>query len=205
MWESGDVIAWRGIFRGRIWHALPTLVVKDTPRELVLAILPGILCKVEQQYNKGKNGKRIWDYRDADWELCDFTWHTNRLLLILEPEKYYAINLFWNHEQNRFIGYYVNFQQPFQRSHCGIDSLDLELDIAVDPDLQYKWKDIGDYHKAIECGTISPESVAGIEAAKPEVLERIENRQYPFDGAWLDWVPDPGWLPPRLPEDWDRI
>lgn len=206
MWQTRDVITWRGIFRNRIWHAIPTLVVKDTLQELVLAILPGTQCKVEKDYSRGKKGgKRVWDFTDTDWELDDFTWHTHRLLVILEPKKYYATELFWNHEQNRFTGYYINFQYPYCRSHCGIDAMDLELDIDIDPDLSFKWKDVDDYQKGIECGIISPECVQGIEAAKPEILERLKKRQYPFDGSWLDWMPDPSWAPPTLPRNWDRV
>jgi protein associated with RNAse G/E len=205
VWKPGEVITWRGIFRNRIWHAMPTFVVKDTLQELVLTILPGALCKVEKDYNKGKNGRRIWDFKDTDWKLDDFIWHTNRLLFILEPEKYFSTNLFWNHEKNRFIGYYVNFQYPYRRTHCGIDALDLELDLDIAPDLSFTWKDMDDYQKAIACGLISPECIQGIETAKPKVLERLEKRQYPFDGSWLDWIPDPSWAPPTLPRNWDRV
>lgn len=206
MWKPGDVIVWRGIFRNRIWHAIPVFVVSDTLKELVLTILPGTTCKIEKDYGKGKkDSMRIWDFRNADWELKDFIWHTNRVLVILEPEKYYALELFWNQEQNKFIGYYINFQQPYQRTHCGIDSMDLELDIDIEPDLGYRWKDMDDYQKAIECEIISPECIQGIETAKPEILERLEKRQYPFDGSWLDWMPNPTWSPPVLPENWGKV
>ena len=50
MWSPGDVIAWRGLFKGRIWHAMPTFVVKDSPQGLVLAIIPGVVCKVDKDY-----------------------------------------------------------------------------------------------------------------------------------------------------------
>jgi len=204
MWQSGDIIAWRGLFRGRIWHAMPTFVIKDTPQELVLATVPGAVCKVDKDYGR-KDGRRVWDFIETDWNLDDFIWHTNRVLFIVEPEKYYSINLFWKHQEDEFIGYYVNFQYPYQRSHCGIEAMDLELDIDIEPDLSYRWKDVGDYQKAIESGIIPSDCVQGIEAAKPGVLERIEKRQYPFDGSWLDWKPDPGWHLPKLPEDWDKI
>ena len=71
--------------------------------------------------------------------------------------------------------------------------------------LALEWKDVDDYQKAIECGIIPPEWVQGIETAKPEILDRLEKRQYPFDGSWLDWMPDPAGPLPTLPENWDKI
>ena len=63
--------------------------------ELVLALLPGTVCKVEKDYGKGKKeSKRRWDFKDTDWNLDDFIWHTNRVLFIVEPEKYYSIEPF---------------------------------------------------------------------------------------------------------------
>jgi len=125
--------------------------------------------------------------------------------LIVEPEKYYSTILFWNHASNEFVCYYINFQLPFQRHTCGFDTLDLDLDLVISPDLSYEWKDVDEYQKAIENGIISQDEILGIEAARQEILEKLEKRQYPFDGSWLDWLPDPHWSPPRLPENWDRI
>ena len=161
----------------------------------------------EKDYAEGKkkDGKRRWDFQDKDWELARYAWHTNRVLAVVEPEKYYSIMLFWNHARNEFLGYYVNFQLPFKRSHCGIDTLDLDLDIDIDPDMSFRWKDEDDYRQAIEHGAILPSWVQGIENAKPEIFERLEQRQYPFDGSWLDWTPDPAWLPPKFPVIWDKI
>lgn len=205
-WKPGDVIAWRGIYRDRIWYAQTAIVVKDTPEETVLARLPGAEGRAEQDYvQKKKTGRRRWDFQHSDWILENFPWHTNRLLFILEPEKYYATIFFWNHEHNEFLGYYINFQLPYQRSHCGIDTLDLELDIDVNPDLSFEWKDVDDYQKGIKTGIILPEWVQGIEMAKAEVLDKLEKRQYPFDGSWLNWMPDPSWSTPKLPQNWDKI
>jgi protein associated with RNAse G/E len=147
LWKPGDVVVWRGIYRNRIWYAVPTFVVKETSQEILGAILPGAICRVEEHYTPGiKSGKRRWDFKDQDWILKEFSWQTNRVLTITESEKFYSIMLFWNHASNEFLGYYVNFQLPFQRSHCGIDSLDLDLDIDVEPDLRFSWKDEDDYH-----------------------------------------------------------
>jgi protein associated with RNAse G/E len=113
--------------------------------------------------------------------------------------------LFWDDASNQFLCYYINFQVPFKRRQWGIDTLDLDLDIVIDPDFSFKWKDEEDYQKAIEHGLFTPEWVQGIENAKPEIFEKLEKRLYPFDGSWLDWKPDPNWEPPKLPENWDKI
>ena len=206
MWNPGDIVAWRGIFDQLIWHVQPTIVVKDSPDELVLTLLPGTECIAEETYPKGKkNGNRRWDFKDSDWRLEKYTWQTNRLLLIFEPEKFYSTIYFWNHASNEFLCYYINFQEPFRRSAYGVDTLDLDLDMIIRPDLSYEWKDEDDYQMAIDHGIIFPEWVQGIEDAKKDVFTRLERKQYPFDGKWLNWMPDPNWEPPKLPANWDKI
>ena len=206
MWNYGDVIACRGTYENRPWHVLSGIVVKDSPEEIVLLFLPGAETMAEKSYTgRERTGKRRWDFKNNDWELAKFLWHTNRVLAITEPDKYYSIMLFWNQASDEFLGYYVNFQLPFQRNRCAIDTLDLDLDIDIEPDLSFRWKDEDDYRQAIEHSIIRREWVAGIEAAKPEVLDRLTQRRYPFDGSWLDWKPDPDWLPPKLPSDWDVL
>ena len=206
MWHPGDVVAWRGIYRGRVWHANPMIVVKDSFEELVLTLLPNAECFVEETYSKGKKAaKRRWDFENADWKLARFPWHTNRLLILLEPEKYYSTMYFWNGARNEFLCYYVNFQLPFQRSHCGIDTLDLDLDLIITPDFSYKWKDVDDYQKAIDNAVIPPGWTREIDKARIEILDKLEKRRYPYDGSWLDWLPEANWSPPKLPENWDKI
>lgn|SRR5574341_408322 len=205
-WNTGEVIAWRGIYNQKVWHAAPMIVVKDSPEETALALLPGANCFVPEGYSRGKqNGKRRWDFKDGPWKLDEHIWHTNRLLHLLEPQKYYAIVYFWDDKSDQFLCYYINFQLPFQRSHCGVDALDLELDLVIKPDFSYEWKDLDEYHKGIDTGIIPNEWVPEIESARTEVLERLAKRQYPFDNSWLDWCPNPSWSAPKLPANWDKV
>lgn len=203
MWKPGEVITWRGIFRGCVWHALPTIVVQDTPQQVILALTPGAVGMVEEDYAKNrKNGKRRWDFKEDDWNLEKFTWQTNRLLFIMEPEKYYSIVYFWNHESNEFLCYYINFQLPYKKNISSIDTLDLDLDIVIHPDFSFEWKDLDEYQTAIEADIVLPEWIEEIEKSKVDVFTRLEKREYPFDNSWLNWRPDPNWLTPKLPKDW---
>jgi protein associated with RNAse G/E len=206
MWNPGDVISWRGIYRSRVWHAQTVIIVRDAPDETVLTLLPGTECMSPEGYSLGKNSyKRRCNFKEKDWQLEKYSWHTNRLLLLLEREKYYSTMYFWNHGTSEFLFYYINFQVPFQRSQCGIDTLDLDLDLIIHPDFSYEWKDAEDYQKAIENEIILPEWIQGIDRAKREIFEKLEKRLYPYDGSWLNWIPDPTWSPPTLPENWDKI
>ncbi|MBI5964779.1 MAG: DUF402 domain-containing protein [Chloroflexi bacterium] len=206
IWKPGDIVVTRGIFKGYICHAQTVIVVKDTPQEIVLALLPGAECVDLEGYLEGKqNSKRRWDFKDKPFKLEKYIWHTNRLLLLIEPQKYYSTIYFWQDDSNEFLCYYINFQSPFQRSHSGFDTLDLELDIIIKPDYSWKIKDLDDYQKGIECDTILPEWTQEIEGAKNEVIERLAVKQYPLDNSWLNWRPDPNWSAPKLPKDWDKV
>jgi len=206
MWKIGDVIAWRGIYRNRIWHVQPTILVRDSPYEVVTTLLPGTECIADENYPKGKkHSKRRWNFIEEDWKLEKYTWQTNRLLLLFAPEKFYSTIFFWNDLSNEFLSYYVNFQLPFKRNDCALDTLDLDLDLIIHPDFSYEWKDLDDYQNAIAHGVILPEWVQEIDLAASEIMDRLDQRQYPFDGSWLNWKPDTSLSPPKLPPNWDKI
>ena len=161
-------------------------------------------------YINGKHGeRREWDrwgdYKKNNPDMQKFTWHTNRLLVLMEPQKYYATIYFWQENTDQFLCYYINFQLPFWRSECGFDTLDLELDIVINPERKWHWKDEEDYQKGIDSGILLKQWTDGIEIAKPNVLERIKKQKYPIDGKWLNWHPDPNWSAPKLPENWNEV
>ena len=209
-WNAGDAVALRGICNGRVWYAQAALVVKDDSEETVLLLIPGSQCMAREAYLQRTRGERPalrrWqEAKLANWTLKEFAWMWNRFLIFIEPGKHYALYYIWNHGSDRFVCYYVNFELPNRRSHCGFDTLDLDLDIVVNPDFTWQWKDEDEFHQAIRDGGMRDEWLKAIEEAKPEVLGRIEKCLYPLNGAWLDWRPDPTWQPPRLPEGWEKV
>jgi hypothetical protein len=210
VWQAGDTIALRGIYKQRVSYIQSAIVVDDRSEEVAVAVLPGAECFAPEGYIHGKHGPAgHWDrwgaYEEGDWKMQRYAWHTNRLLILLQPEKYYASYYFWQAANNQFLCYYVNFQLPFRRSALGFDSFDLELDIVIEPTYEWRWKDVDDYQRGIERGILRKEWVQAIESAKQEVFDTLEKRTYPFDGTWLGWMPDPGWPPPTLAENWDKI
>jgi hypothetical protein len=210
IWQSGEHCAVRGIYQDRVVYAQSVIVVHDRPAEVALLLMPGAECSHPDGWRFGAHGtgaalKRWSELRAGSWTLAPRRWDTNRFLVLLEPEKYYASGLIWEHESDVFDCYYINFQLPFRRSHCGLDSLDLELDLIATPDGDWHWKDADDYEEGIHKGGMIPEWVKGVDCGQSEVLQRLNHRAYPFDGTWLDWMPDRCWLPPELPKAWRRL
>ena len=210
-WEAGETCVLRGIVNHQVWLAQSVIVVKDGPTESALLLLPGAECAFPEGYwrwrkNKDYSHGTRWQEAKSDpIHLRKFSWQTNRLLIFLEPGKYYSCALFWDHASDQFNCYYINFQLPFRRSPCGFDTLDLDLDIVIDPQYHWKWKDEEEYQEGIREGGIRDEWVQGIEQSKAEVFERIARRADPINGAWLGWRPEPGWVPPSLPAGWQVV
>jgi hypothetical protein len=210
-YQPGERCAIRGIVNNQVWMAQSVIVVKDTPNESILLLLPGAQCALPAGYWRWKlerdtsQGSRWQEAKRNPILLREFSWLTNRVLIFLEPEAYYSCFLFWDQASDAFTGYYINFQLPYRRSHCGFDTLDLDLDIVIDPQYQWKWKDEADYQAGIRAGGIRPEWVQGIKRSQEDVFKRIQERSHPLNGSWLDWRPDPAWSAPRLPENWQTV
>lgn len=207
-WQPGDSIALRGMYNQQPWFVQSALVVKDSPTEVALLLMPSAECAAPPGYIHQKHGdhshwERWQEVLGGAWSLEKYRWHTNRFLILLEPKKYYATIYIWTHATNVFKGYYINFQLPFERSPCGFDTYDLELDLVIDPDFRWQWKDVEDYQKGIQLGAIRAEWVQAIEHDQHEVLERLHQRQYPLNEHWIDWLPDKSWSPSLLPIGWD--
>jgi hypothetical protein len=110
----------------------------------------------------------------------------------------------------RFAAWYVNLEHPIARwddgELAGIDTTDFDLDIWVWPDRSWEWKDEDELTERLgfpdHYWVSDPESVW---AEGRRVIPRIEAGEFPFDGTWTDFRPDPQWtMPDAVPDGWDR-
>ena len=210
LWKPGDRTVLRHVVNGRTWNVHSVIVVKDTLAETALLELPGAQCAYPEGHFRWKHGDysqgtRWHAAKSGDWTLRLSAWHTNRLLMLMEPDTYYATCYIWHHKTDEFQSYYVNFQLPYRRTDWGFDTLDLDLDLVVDPAFIWHWKDEDVYREAIREGVIQQTWIDGVAQAQDEVLVRIQKRHYPFDGSWLQWRPDAAWQPSPLPDGWQFI
>ena len=141
----------------------------------------------------------------GDWELRAHSWERTRLLLLLEPDVWYSVNLFFEPTDGRFLCWYVNFQDPFRRSRIGFGTRDLVLDLVVGPDRKWGWKDEDEFAELVLRRMVTPEEEWLVRRAGEDVLALVEAGRPPFDDTWTAWRPDPAWGLPELPEGWERV
>lgn len=106
---------------------------------------------------------------------------------------------------HEFRGWYVNLEAPFVRTPIGILSSDNSLDAIVRPDLTWYWKDEETMPRWIERGVFTREHVDRFYREGREAIADAEARRFPFDGAYLDWLPEPHWGLPQVHPEWDRL
>ena len=187
MWQPGDAIALREIWRGRVWKARACTVVRDEPELVALWLPRGAPTKIPP--GSGIPG--------ADWTLEDGHFRTSALRLA-RPGAAHSILLFF--DDGTFRSWYVNIERPLRRSPAGFDYLDLELDVRVEPDGSWWLDDEDELAEAQRLGVLDAAEAAEVRAEAQRVVD-----EWPFPTGWEDWRPDAGWELPQLPPGWDVV
>lgn len=192
---------WRSLPGGVVATVKACRIVSDVAEAVALVILPGYPLAQRTGARGGPGGRQLieWDggYRERRWT-------DNRLLILYRAGDAHSVELVWRDDDDAFLGWHVNLQLPWRRTHFGFDSRDLVLDVIVDPERTASWKDEEELAFALERGTISEAEARIARTAGERAMERVARREPPFDGSWVDWRPDPRWSPPELPAGWER-
>ena len=118
----------------------------------------------------------------------------------------YSVIRWWNADDSRHEGWYVNLEQPWVRTPIGFDSRDHVLDVLVADDLSScTLKDEDELDYAVEVGKLTLDEANAIRAAAADAIEDVANRRWPFDeSAWSQFQPIEIVELPGLPEGWDQ-
>jgi hypothetical protein len=147
-------------------------------------------------------GTRVAIGRDlfGDWSLDDrvIDLRTGELRVI-RPGEPFSVLLF-HHRDGSFRGWYVNLEQPQQRTTLGFDFEDELLDIWIEHGKAAELLDEDELEEAVRRGFFSPERATQIRANAERILA-----DPPWPTGWEDWKPEPGWQPTTLPPGWDQL
>jgi uncharacterized protein DUF402 len=180
---------------GQVRRASPHFVVRDDGELVALHIPVGAGAKTAVWGDSPIRGQA-----DRTWTLRDLTWHSYRVLRLIRWGAGHSVELFFHGHNDSFAGWYVNLQEPLRRSPVGFDTDDLVLDIWIEPDGSWEWKDDDELELAVELGRFTP---AEAEAIRAEGERVIAARPWPT--GWEAWRPDPRWKLPELPAGWDLV
>jgi len=185
-------------------------VVSDDERGLLMWIARG--TPVVNQVSGDGRGMRTMPFTEwitAGTSLKHGPWDGPGLLKLIPPNAHHSVWWFRD-DAGTFANWYVNLEEPGVRwddgTLAGIDMVDQDLDIVVEPDRTWWWKDEDEFLERLAL----PEHYwvrdeAAVRAEGERVIKRIESGEFPFDGTWCDYRPPESWiLPPELPEGWDR-
>lgn len=195
--EPGESAALREIWDGRIWSARPVTVVEDAEEQITLFIPAGAHWMAPF-----RNGKRL-KIQQAEYELMEQPYKAH-VLSFAWPANSAAVLLFYGSDWSP-SHWYVNLEDPLRRSPVGFDTLDHKLDVIVELDGSWRWKDEDQFAEIIELGLLDPEEETLLRAEAQDAVRRIAEHEVPFDRDWFDWRPDPAWPTPTLPDGWNRV
>lgn len=208
--RPGRIILHRNVRRGRIGWVRPARVVSDDERGLVLWLArhSPVVNEVADD-GRGMRAMPFTEWINRSYQLIPGVWNGPPILMFLPVGAAHSVWWFRD-ETDRFAGWYVNLEEPGVRWNdgalAGVDIVDQDLDVWVPPNRRWRWKDEDEFAERLafpEHYWVSDEAVVRAEGER--VIKLIEAEQFPFDGTWCDFVPDPSWTPPKaLPTGWNR-
>jgi Protein of unknown function (DUF402) len=198
MLGPGEPALCRKLRNGAVMTALPMRVVADSPERTVLYLAPNTAFKSART----PAGTKVRDL--SNWVSKDLVWAGGSLIRLIEPRAWHCVDVEFG-AAGEFIGWYVNFQEPFQRARSRFDTVDLVLDLVVAPDRSWHLKDEDDFQRAVSDGHLTAEVENRVRAEAERMIGVLAAGGPPFcETEWLGWRPPADWTIPVLPEDWAR-
>jgi hypothetical protein len=196
---TGESIALRNVWHGRIVSARPATVVRDEPSATMLYVPLGV-----RWWSPTRTDGSVVRIPTGAWSLRARRWDETHVLSFSWPGEPHAVLLFWDAGW-RPRHWYVNLEDPLRRTEIGFDYRDLLLDAVVEPDRsRWEWKDEDELADAVRDGLVGADDTGRLRDEGERLVRRIVGLDRPFDRDWWDWRPDPAWAFPVLADGWDR-
>jgi hypothetical protein len=208
--SPGQVILHRH-FHGDSLALLKTSVVAaDDDRGLLLWVPRGAPMLDRRAVDgRGLRAMPFEEWIRTETELKRVGWNGHGVLMLLPPGEAYS--LWWLRDDSGALrALYVNLEEPGVRwddGHvAGVDIVDQDLDILVRPDGSWVWKDEEEFVERLAFPDhYWVHDEAAVRAEGERLIKKIEAGEFPFDGSYLDFQPDPAWtVPAAVPPGWER-
>jgi hypothetical protein len=192
--QAGDLVLKRSIYRGNVRWTFPHRYVGEWDGRIGIYCGPG---------NQGKAMRRGPDGYLKRWatDLPPFstTWEQTHVLRFEREGSRHSIEIYWDLDWNHW-SWYVNLQTPVVLNGRFVDTTDQALDVTIEPDGKWAWKDEDELEEAVGLGIWTDAEAAEIRAEGERVIEAA-----PWPTGWETWRPPNDWGPLGLPRDWHVV
>jgi hypothetical protein len=206
----GREVLYRNIDGARLASVRPCRVISDDDRGLLLWLARGSAVAIEV----AEDGRGIRDMPFSEWitlryRIVPAVWQGPGLLKFIPPDADHSVWFFRN-DEGTFTNWYVNLEARALRwddgQAAGVDVIDQDLDIVVNPARTWQWKDEEEFTERLaHPAHYWVKDEAAVRAEGQKVIKQIEAGDFPFDGTWTTFHPDPAWpTPTTLPPGWNR-
>src|SRR3954452_911140 len=193
--EAGDPVLLRSSYRGNVRWCWPHHYAGAWDGRHGIYAQPGSHGKLMKRVV----GKSYLDYWVTDAPAFDYVWESTHVLRFMREREGHTVEVYWDTEW-KHLGWYVNLQAPLVVRDARFDTTDWALDVWVEPDGSWRWKDEDDFARAEELGVFDADTAARIRAEGERVVA-----EQPWPTGWEDWRPPIEWQPLELPEDWHVV
>lgn len=203
--ERGDIVMYRYVGLGQTFVANAATVDHDDVRSTGVYIAPGT---PERQIRvaDGSFVPRVIPpgyFERVPVAMQEGVFGGGQTLIVWQPGRAHAVHVHWREPDWAPVWFYVNLQTPMMETPTGFDTTDQFLDIVVDADLNWHWKDEDELEEAVGVGRLTVAEAEAVRIEGEHVVADIEARRWSFDGSYDEWRPDPSWPVPPMPDDWE--
>ena len=209
-WEPGTQIIQQDMWGERLVTSRPVTVVEDLSDYLALYSHPNApfrsnTIRDRYAFPVSRRIDMFMEMIDPVVGPLEGRLSGDRHVLTLNPpDSWHSVWLFWTVEWQVEL-WYVNLQAPIRRTSRGILVRDYALDIQIEPDMSWSWKDEDEFAELIDRGFFTEQQVSSIRAEADRMARVVEEKASPFSDGWESWRPNPSWSVPEMPEDWNVI
>jgi predicted RNA-binding protein associated with RNAse of E/G family len=199
--QPGDSAVLRYVLTdGRIEMCWPCRIVEDTDDLVALFIAAGSKYKAGQKRTAAQKRATPLPALPAG----EYVWRTDTLRLMF-PGKQHSVSLIWvdTDTGRQFSKYFVNMEEPFRRTPVGFDTQDHTLDIVVQPDLTWAWRDREELENHVREGFFTTNLAQSVRREGLTVIDEIRRGAHPCSFGWSEWQPGKDWETPVVSKGWD--
>ncbi|NUS74095.1 MAG: DUF402 domain-containing protein [Corynebacteriales bacterium] len=203
-WKPGDTVLYRYIRKNEIRGVRPTRVVEANDDYVLLWQPAGVQVRLGW-HPDGAAPRSVPLARRflPGWTTTPAQWQGTSVLYLMRPGAWHSLHWFFN--ERGFSNWYVNVETPGHATAHSWDTDDLELDVVVQPDLSWRYKDEDEFAAACHIGAIDPETAQRAQQEADKMARQAARGAGPFDGRWVDFAPDPAWPVPALADHWSQL